>query len=317
MRTSTTGWQFAGFLLLALASCGCATVPYRYRADTLVTANDAPLRDGESQVDFGKPRPIIDGIGWVVGIPSKIILWDRRIDNHHISQETADRLEAYLAENELDKVKVRLNQYDPCGEWRRLARNRSVGWPLRYTLGTVSLLDYTILPGRIFGGDNYNPYTNTVNLYSDAPPVAFHEGGHAKDFAHRTWKGTYAAVGIIPGVDLWQEAIASSDALSYLKNRGSTEDLREGYCILYPAYGTYVGSAVSPWCGDVPASLAGALGGHIVGRLKALSITDDEPNKSAPDDSGLVDPTDIQFDNSPARQANARPNSAAAQVEPQ
>ncbi len=53
---------------------------------------------------------MLDEVGWIVGIPSKIILWDRRVDDHDISPETAQAIADYLAVNELDTVKVRLNR---------------------------------------------------------------------------------------------------------------------------------------------------------------------------------------------------------------
>ena len=59
-----------------------------------------------------------------------------------------DLLSANLAVNELDQVKVRINQYDPFGEWQRLGANRSVSWPVRYSLGTLAVVGYTVLPGR-------------------------------------------------------------------------------------------------------------------------------------------------------------------------
>ena len=33
-------------------------------------------------------------------------------------------------------------------EWHRLLHNQSVGWPLRYTFGTVTTLGYTLLPAH-------------------------------------------------------------------------------------------------------------------------------------------------------------------------
>ena len=49
--------------------------------------------------------------------------------------------------------------------WRRLVANKSVGWGWRYTLGTTLWLGETVFPGRLIGGDHYNPFTNTVNRY--------------------------------------------------------------------------------------------------------------------------------------------------------
>jgi hypothetical protein len=279
-----------GVLIVTLQAAGCATAHYRagfasdYRESIeLLAANDP-------QIERGERYPLIDGVGWVIGIPEKILLWDRRVSNHQISPETEAAIADYLATNELLAVKVRLNQYHPLDEWRRLVANKRVGWGWRYTLGTLSCLGYTVFPGRIFGGDNYNPFTNTVSIYSDAPPIALHEGAHAKDFSRRRLPGTYAAAYLLPVAPLWHEAVATSDALSYLEEFGDAEEQRDAYRLLYPAYGTYVGAAGS----DVlPATPAGGLiiygaaviGGHAMGRIKAARIPDDPAEASRETDA--------------------------------
>lgn len=275
-------------LLLLVACClvaaafGCRQGPYRigaasqYRVAPELTAITHP------QIERGKPRPVLDGVGWVIGIPGKITLWDRRVDNHRISPETEEALGTYLAANELTGVKVRLNQYAPRDEWRRLRANKSVSWGWRYSLGTVAWLGDTIFPGRVWGGDRYNAFTNTVNIYSDVPSIALHEGGHAKDFSRRKYPGTYAAVyTFVPVAPLWHEAIATRDVFNYLHDHGTLEEEREAYVMLYPAYSTYLGDSIG---GFIPvygtAVYAGALvGGHIAGRAKAASLrAEDKPN---------------------------------------
>ncbi|MEI8352759.1 MAG: hypothetical protein WCG36_10680, partial [bacterium] len=93
----------------------------------------------------------------------------------------------FMTDNELRDVKVRINEYSVGGELRRTIRNKSIGAGWRYTFGMMGWLGYTIMPGRFFGGDNYNPYSNTINLYSDLPCIGLHEAGHSKDFAGRTY----------------------------------------------------------------------------------------------------------------------------------
>jgi hypothetical protein len=264
---------------LFTALIGCAKVPYRHGTTSEYTISPELVRPQEPAIEFGQKRPVIDAIGWTIGIPSKIVLWDRRIDNHSVSLTTTDAIAEYLAFNELDTVKVRVNQYAPLEDWDRLVANKSVGWGWRYTAGTLSWLGETIFPGRIWGGDHFNPFTNTVHLYSDVPAVAIHEAGHAKDFAGRQWKGTYAAVYLLPVVPLWHETIATNDALGYLHDNGTADELREGYRILYPAYGTYVGSAVGelvPWNGALVYAAA-VIPAHIVGRWQAWQVEDDPP----------------------------------------
>lgn len=266
-----------------IGSSGCAPLTPRsieaqrwYQCDQLI--------DGHSQIQRGKPYKVLDCAGWVLGIPGKIILWDRRIDNHRLGPETEQAISQYLETNNLTSVRVRLNQYAPRDDWRRLVSNKSVAAPWRYTLGTLSTLYETVIPGRLFGGDHFNPFTNTIHLYSDVPSIALHEGGHAKDFARRKWKGTYAAAYLIPAVPLYHEAIATSDVLAYLEYNGTANQQREARRILYPAYGTYVGSTLGTFFPVVsdPIYLGSVAIGHFWGRQASKRIPINNPAAQRP-----------------------------------
>jgi hypothetical protein len=229
-----------------------------------------------SQIERGGRRPVLDGVGWVFGIPSKIILWDRRVDNHAVSAETEEAIRRYVADNDLDHVKIRINQYAPLDDWRRLRANTTVGWGYRYTLGALSVAQEAILPGRLFGGDHYNPFTGTIHLYSDVPAIALHEGGHAKDFTRRNYPGTYALAAGLPIVSLWPEAIATGDAIAYAEEHRDPDLERESYRILYPAYGTCVAGALRPFAAPValPVFAGVVVAGHAVGRVQAHMVPD-------------------------------------------
>jgi len=266
------------FIVVALVAATVASCarrqPYRLGSESQYYTSDELRAVTKTQIERGSPRPLLDGLGWVVGIPAKITLWDRRVDNHDISANTESAVAQYLAANELSTVKVRLNQYAPREEWRRLTHNKSVAWGWRYTFGTVSWLSYALFPGRIWGGDNFNPYSNTINLYSDIPSIGLHEAGHAKDFARREFPGTYAAIYALPVVPLWHEAVATRDALDYLHDFGTLEERQEAYTLLYPAYGTYVGGAIGDWLPGYgfAAYAAAVVGGHAVGRIEAARL---------------------------------------------
>jgi hypothetical protein len=225
----------------------------------------------KSPIERGKPRPVLDGVGWVFGIPSKVILWDQRVENHNVSTDTEEAIRRYLDDNDLDHVKVRINQYAPLDDWRRLRANKTVGWGYRYTLGALSVAGEAILPGRLFGGDHYNPFTGTIHLYSDVPAIALHEGGHAKDFTRRLFPGTYALVTALPFGSLWPEAIATGDAIAYAGQQGDAELERETYRILFPAYGTYVGGSIGDYATPValPVYAGAIVAGHAVGRVQS------------------------------------------------
>ncbi|MEZ6138112.1 MAG: hypothetical protein R3C53_24780 [Pirellulaceae bacterium] len=261
-------------VLSVVAASGCRA-PLTSRAiDAQHIYKSAELIDEQPQIQRGEQRPVLDAVGWTLGIPSKLTLWNRKVENHHIGPETETTVAEYLAANELDTVRVRLNQYRPGEDWSRLVKNKSVGAGWRYTFGTLSVLGETLIPGRVFGGDHYNPYTNTIHIYSDVPAIALHEAGHSKDFARRQWKGTYAAVYSLPIVPLYHESIASSDVIAYLEARGTREEQAAAARVLYPAYGTYAGSAagsVVPAYSS-PLYFGGLLTGHAAGRLEARRI---------------------------------------------
>lgn len=265
---SFSSWFLFAVVMLSLS--GCASTPYNFgAAQWYRTSPELQSVTGE-QIERGQPNQVLDTVGWIWGIPDKIVLWDRRVDNHNVSTETETAVADYLAKNELTSVKVRLNQYHPGDDWKRLVANKSVGAGWRYTLGTLSVLGETILPGRIFGGDHFNPYTNTIHVYSDIPAIAIHEAGHSKDFAQRTWKGTYAAAYLLPVVPLYHEAKATNDALGYMLTESDPQTQEDAYEILYPAYGTYVGNALGGLTGGGPVMyFASVLSGHAIGRMKS------------------------------------------------
>ena len=271
-------------VLLALSAISaCAKAPYKPRGD--VFPNPEPFVD-EPQISRGEPNVVADSLGhYLFSLPEKLVLWNWKMGNHDISPETEEVIRQYLERNDLKEVKVRLNEYAPLSEFSRLTKNRGVGAGWRYTLGIITWLYYTLLPGRILGGDAYNPFTNSIYIYSDIPVVGLHEGGHAKDMAGRKWKGSRAALRILPLVPLFDEARASNDALGYSLDT-DPRLLEKGYKLLYPAYGTYVGGEA---LGGVPvvgpvAGAVGAIPGHIIGRIKASGVRERYPNSFPADE---------------------------------
>jgi hypothetical protein len=266
-------FRFLSVLFLLIIGSSCASIHY-HRLDRSALVRPSPTTPpGEPQFERGKNNVILDSFGWVVGIPSKIILLNRRLDNHRVGIVTEDALRVYLEYNGLADVKVRVNQYAPHREFRRLFRNKEAGWGWRYSLGVFSCLYQALLPGRIFGGDNYNPYTDTISLYSDVSAVALHEGGRAKDFSGQKLKGTYAVAYLIPVFTVYAEACASADAMSYIYAYGSAEQEKEAYRILFPAMGTYIGGMFSAGQGPLsPWYYAGVVPGHVIGRFQAADV---------------------------------------------
>ncbi len=277
MKRCVFVWTLLPAFALLLLGTGCATVPYRI-GQPINYIEGTPLSEGESQIMYGNSWGAADHIvGWVWpgSLLSKLVLLNYKVDSHLVSEESVEVLRDYLALNSLTNVKVRINEYSVRDEWRRTFRNKSIGAGWRYTLGFWSWLMYTAFPGRVFGGDNYNPYSNTINIYSDIPAILLHEGGHSKDFAKREWKGTYSFAYMIPFFNLYPEALATKDALSYLRSEQGLDLQKQGYNVLYPAYGTYLGGGIGEWLAfpwGYVAYAGGVIPGHIIGRVRSVTL---------------------------------------------
>jgi hypothetical protein len=224
----------------------------------------------EPQFEHGRPRKVVDAVGWVFGVPKKIILWDRRAVNHHVSAETEQGLAQYMEANGLDSTKVRINQYDPVGEWRRLGANKEVGPGWRYSVGAFHTLIYTLLPGRLFGADRYNPYTDSVYIYSDITCLAQEQASYAKLVHARRYPGTYATLTSLPVVRLWPSKQAKNDVLDYTLASGTPDQHYEATRVLYAEFGAEMGSQASIFVGsNLPLTLAGAGIGHVAAKYNA------------------------------------------------
>lgn len=239
--------------LVAASLVGCATtVPY---------VGQGP----HPQITRGRPVPIVDFLGNVFGLLSKLVLWEWKVDQHWVSEDTERYLVRYIdaPETLTEGTHYSLNEYAPGRYLKRLWHNRKVAWPYRLLIGLpLTLFFDVLLPGRIFGGDHYNPYSDTVSLYSDHPAVALHEAGHSHDVNKRRYKGTYAFIRRLVIVALFQEYKASEEAINGLEKMNASREVCSSYDILYPAYGTYVGNVFVPG-----GFVIGAVIGHIFGRI--------------------------------------------------
>jgi hypothetical protein len=229
----------AATILLAVAcGPGCAT----WHADRPVVVADAVY--AAPSVERGSPNRFVDGAGWALGIPGKVLLWDRRTENHAVSAETEQAVVEYMATNGLGSTKVRINQYAPGDEWRRLVANKNVGAGWRYTFGAMRTAAYTVFPGRLFGNDEYNPYTDTVSVYSDIPALAMEQAAHAKIVKGRPHPGTYATVHSLPFLTLNPEGKAKRMVVAHVGRQGSTDEQVAAIKTLSPQYGIETGTSI-------------------------------------------------------------------------
>ncbi|PJZ68977.1 hypothetical protein CH373_04360 [Leptospira perolatii] len=272
-------FPFLGAWIVSLGvSCHYSTEKRYTFAQPIDPDLEYSFNPDDPQFEEGEPYTVVDAFGNAFGVFAKAIIGDKRMENHRISDETKQFLKDYIRENNLKDVKVRFNQYAPWGDLKRLWRMKNINFLAKWTIGLIStLINEVILPGRIFGGDHYNPYTNTIHVYTDIPAVVVHEGGHAKDFAQREYKTGYSLLYQIPFIGtLYPEARASDDAVRYFRYRCDRAAELKSYRTLFPAYGTYVGGSV-PGAEVVGAFFA--IPGHIIGSTRANEFLREETPK--------------------------------------
>ncbi len=265
-------------LLMALMICGPCAIGCAAASNRSSQFPPSMYEDGmgpDVTFEYGKPNKFLDGLASMASFPSRVLPMTSKVNSHILSRETTDKLAYYLRENDLGDVLVRVNQYDPAGEWRRLRKNSRIAPGWRYTFGTAGLVQYTLFPVRLFGGDYYNPFTNSLYVNSDLPAVLIVEAAYAKDVHSRRLPGTYAAINEFPVLKLWRYKRAVDETIGYANLTDDWNLEKETYRVVYPLMGIEVGlggqtgaSVLTPLpILTVPiAAIGGAAAGHIVGQ---------------------------------------------------
>ncbi len=256
------------FCFLFLTSIGCTTFNVLEKRSFVNGQQPVQLSGQRVQVQRGRPRPVLDAAGRFLGFPNRVAIGVDGIDNHAISQATEMEIVNYLEQNGLESVLVRSNQYAPLGEFKRTVANDRIRPIWKSTFGTYNLIKYTLLPGRLVGGDWYNPYSNSLHVYSDVPALAISRAAYAQDVQTRVNPGAYAAIKDIPLAGLSHETTATQLALQYYE--GKPNEIQEAREILLPSYGASVGGQLAsfvPYGGVLGRILGGGVG-QIASRMQ-------------------------------------------------
>ena len=254
-----------------LGPAGCASKSYHYTRFRPAAAEAQPIL-----AEHGEPDKVLDGMAAVVDAPAKLLPFGPKKNRREIAPETAEQLATYLQKNDLGDVHLSVNRYDPAGEWRRLRANPRIGPGWRYTAGVLSVAGYAVLPGRVFGMNRYNPYTDTLSVNSDRPVELLKEAAEAKDIRGQGLPGTYAALTSVPGMAMVREVRSANDVLSYARAENDWETEKKAYRELYPqvwmagTFGTgpLLTASLAWWAGPA-VGLGGAVVGGGVGHIVA------------------------------------------------
>jgi hypothetical protein len=226
-------------------------------------------------IEQGKPDKTLDTMAYVVETPQRVLPFVSKYKRHELSPETTTRLSTYLRDNDLADVKIQINEYDPAGQWKLLRENNtmSAGW--RYTAGVWSILSYTIFPGRVFGTNHYNLYTNTLSVNSDRPAHLLREAAVAKDMHKQKYPGTYAVSTSLPGLAMIRRVRSVNEVISYARFTKDWEIEKQVYHDLYPAIGMETTSIGTPIVNSLASWWYGPLlplGGAAIGGITGYAV---------------------------------------------
>jgi len=270
-------------LWMSLLASGCAIDSYQY--GQFSGEKSRPVEQVE--VTRGGPRKGMDRMSDVVSWPARKLSRDKR-DKRLVREETNTAVCEYLEQNDLADVHVEIRDYDPGRYWADLRENRHVSPLARYSLGTLGLVRYTILPQRVFGGNEYNAYTNTLYVNSDEPALILHEAAYAKSVRKRRLPGLYAATGSLPFVSFGRQVEGARDVVGYARDQDDWELEQEAYRRVYPRVGAEATAGAAAFVPGFWARAAFGVGGAMAGGAAGKAALARREQERAEDDMADV-----------------------------
>lgn len=239
-------------IAIVILTSGCIQKTYRYgiaNQELLATLPQTP-----NLIAVGGNHPRIDSIERTVQYPAKV--FRKWFPSSKPAEEPAAlRLQAvqsatdYLDDNGLNGVYVDVREYNPGGQWNRLQNNRSISPFWKYTGGTLNHVGYCVLPGRAFGRDSYNGFTNTLSINSTSPANSLLQAGYVKKLYDQQYPGTYLTANLLPILPLFRDSAVASDVLTYTRVKEQWQLEKE---LLPQVYAQLGGDAVSQATSIIP-----------------------------------------------------------------
>lgn len=277
-------------LSCVLSICvGCVQSTYRYGISNETLATNLP--QNPNVISVGGEHPNIDRLEKVVQYPRNVFRkWFPSKDpfeqlpieeRREIAVAAASN---YLDNNSLKGVFIDVREYDPGQQWRRLVDNDRVSPIWKYTLGSAYHLGYSILPGRAFGYDRYDPFTNTLSINSARPSNTLFTAGYVKKIYGQRYPGTYVAANFLPIMPLIRDTSIANDVLTYSHVQQEWRLKQELYPMVYGRLGGDVVSQATsliPSMAYMPFYMSPLLtrAGRVTGRVAGTAIADLEEKK--------------------------------------
>ena len=146
-------------------------------------------------------------------------------------------------------------------------------------MGSLTIVGYSLLPGRVFGTDTYNPFTDTLSINSRNPPRALFEAARAKALRGEQFVGSSVVLSSLPVIRSVADVRQASDVLSYLRAEEQWQLETAAYPQLYAEVGKeaiglagwFIPVSVGPGLG-IGGRLLGSATGQVVANQRSQEI---------------------------------------------
>ena len=88
-----------------------------------------------SVITRGAPLPFVDALGNFFSLGNKLLFLNPRFESHHLDPELEQAVAAFIARHGIEGLQVRLNEYAPLDDLRRLFVSGRVNLLLRLFFG--------------------------------------------------------------------------------------------------------------------------------------------------------------------------------------
>lgn len=285
-------------MIMGCALVGCAQSRYLYGVREHISYQPPDNAQPTNPMAVGGYHPRIDRLESFVEAPQRFIEKHIPRKKEETEEKPPEQLRAeaislsqeYLKDNNLQDVYIDVQRYEPGEQWARLRANDRISPVWKYTGGSLNVIVYSLIPGRAFHQDRYDPFTNTLSLNSTNPLDALYEAGSAKEYHKHERLGTYSMAQYIPFATLGHDWRVTSDVITYAQAKELWEVEKE----LYPyTYSNWTSSAVSEALSLYPVGsatqivlgMAGEGAGKLAGNAVARDAEAQRNNVSQPGSS--------------------------------
>ncbi|MFK7770387.1 MAG: hypothetical protein AB8B55_24470 [Mariniblastus sp.] len=260
-------FYLSALICACLFLSGCSVLKVQPVSERVYTFNDldqyVDVEHGQSTGFIAKANSLKSRVRQLLpGAPSPAQTYQQ-------TQDAVARSVDYLAKNGMDDVKVRVNQYSPADELRRLRSNKTVSRPMRYTMGLASVARDAILPPALTQTDSFNPYTNTLNINSGNALIAVEQAAIGKDIRDRKIPSLYLLSKNLPGGEIPAIVRTKTEVVDYYSKYGTPSEQKLARQVMLPRMTSQIGGEIGDLIPGTQAglSLAGRAVGAVVGKV--------------------------------------------------